>query len=552
MTSPTLKQVPYGEASFAYLRKAGWAYVDKTPFIRTLEESGSRFHALMRPRRFGKSLFANMLAAYYDKAAADDFETNFAGTWIAQHLTPSAKRYLVLKFDFSGVGGSREAITAGFILKLKAGIWQFVKRYLWGNPQIEAVLDKDHPTPSALLTEFLTTVQSLVNDRIFLIIDEYDHLAQRFFSKDRETLDSITGTEGLLTNFYAVIQAFSESLIERAFITGVTSMSMNLVTSGLSHATDISNCPSFSSCLGFTDEELRKLIPEVVDTRRYGRSVDEILERMKALYDGYRFSPESDVTVVNSSMALYYLCKTARDNCEPLDLMVPSFSTGLSKIEPILSLGRPEFVEEVVLNVLWEKTTPFESAGGTVDLGADGKFSREGVLTFLVFMGFLTLSAANSGFLVCPNPVVKEVFFKYWFRRLGRTEDLSFPPTALKKAVDSLKAGDAEPLLALITDRLKRCIAGNAHARLDETSMLLAVSMALCTQMDYQVTAKEKGSESGCAQLTLRTARLNNDAAAWRFEFENSEGTIGGVKALLVASHEKLTIGSTAANQGNA
>lgn len=80
MTSPTLKQVPYGEASFTYLRQAGWAYVDKTPFIRTLEEAGSRFHVLTRPRRFGKSLFANMLAAYYGKASSDDFETNFAGT----------------------------------------------------------------------------------------------------------------------------------------------------------------------------------------------------------------------------------------------------------------------------------------------------------------------------------------------------------------------------------------------------------------------------------------------------------------------------------------
>lgn len=71
-----------------------------------------------------------MLAAYYDKASSDDFETNFAGTWIAQHPTQSAGRHLILKFDFSGVGGSREAITAGFMLKLKAGIWQFVKRYL--------------------------------------------------------------------------------------------------------------------------------------------------------------------------------------------------------------------------------------------------------------------------------------------------------------------------------------------------------------------------------------------------------------------------------------
>ena len=61
-----LKQVPYGEPSFAYLREAGYAYVDKTHFIQVLEQCGTRFPFIVRPRRFGKSLFANMLMAYYD------------------------------------------------------------------------------------------------------------------------------------------------------------------------------------------------------------------------------------------------------------------------------------------------------------------------------------------------------------------------------------------------------------------------------------------------------------------------------------------------------
>lgn len=530
MNSATLKQAPCGEASFAYLREAGWAFVDKTPFIRTLEGCGCRFPVLMRPRRFGKSLFANMLAAYYDKAAAGDFEKNFAGTWIGEHPTPSAGRHLILKFDFSGVGGSREAVAASFMIKLKAGMWQFVKRYLPGNPKLAAVLDEDHADPSAFLTAFLSTVQALVSDRIFLIIDEYDYPAvQQFFRKDAEAF-SATGTEGLLHKCYAVIHAFSRTLIDRGFIAGVTSLSLNSVTSGLPLAADISHCPGFASCVGFTVEDLRKLIPEVVDTRRYGRSVDEILGRMKALYDGYRFSPESDVTVLHPSTVLCCLREVARENAEPLLLTDPAFSSCPSAIEAILALGRPDFAEDVVENVLWERPIAFEPADGMPTGNADG-ITLEGVLSCHVFSGFLTLSQDSAVHLVCPNPVVRAVFFQCWFRRLSKTENLTFPPTALREAVERLKAGEADPLLALVTERLTRCVAGNAHARQDETAMLFAVSMALCTRDDYRVTAVEKARESGCAELILRPARPNADAAGWRLAFGKAEGAFGAVKA---------------------
>ena len=151
---PKLKRVPYGLASFETLREMGFAYVDKTRFIRVLEEADTLFPLIVRPRRFGKSLFANMLMAYYDKAAAGDFERNFAGTWIAEHPTPYAGRYLVLKLDFSGIGGSEETLAVNFMIKMKDGMWQFVNRHLPGNARIEAVMDRAYAEPAAFLTDF--------------------------------------------------------------------------------------------------------------------------------------------------------------------------------------------------------------------------------------------------------------------------------------------------------------------------------------------------------------------------------------------------------------
>ena len=87
MTQPKLKFNPYGIAQFADLQKDGYVYVDKTRYIELLEQSAIRYPLIVRPRRFGKTLFTMMLQAYYDKAAAGDFERNFSGTYIADHKT---------------------------------------------------------------------------------------------------------------------------------------------------------------------------------------------------------------------------------------------------------------------------------------------------------------------------------------------------------------------------------------------------------------------------------------------------------------------------------
>ena len=150
-----LKQVPYGEPSFAYLREAGYAYVDKTHFIQVLEQCGTRFPFIVRPRRFGKSLFANMLMAYYDKAAAGDFDERFSGTWVGDHPTPWASKFLVLKLDFSGIDGG-DRLVNNFVINVLTGLEDFVKRYLPEDSQMQELLDESWSSPAALLMSFFS------------------------------------------------------------------------------------------------------------------------------------------------------------------------------------------------------------------------------------------------------------------------------------------------------------------------------------------------------------------------------------------------------------
>ena len=77
--APAEPLFPYGESDFVSIRKNGQFFVDKTRFLRELElEDIATF---LRPPRFGKSLFAKMLAAYVDVATTDEqYDRCFGGT----------------------------------------------------------------------------------------------------------------------------------------------------------------------------------------------------------------------------------------------------------------------------------------------------------------------------------------------------------------------------------------------------------------------------------------------------------------------------------------
>ena len=93
-----MKRIPYGIANFDDFRKSNLYYVDKTRYIREIEERG-KYLFFIRPRRFGKSLFLGILEAYYDIYFKDRFDYFFSGTEIHENHTGERNSYLVLKLN---------------------------------------------------------------------------------------------------------------------------------------------------------------------------------------------------------------------------------------------------------------------------------------------------------------------------------------------------------------------------------------------------------------------------------------------------------------------
>jgi hypothetical protein len=98
-----MKKIPYGIADFKVIQDENYYYVDKTMFIPLLEETG-KFLFFIRPRRFGKTLFLNVLESYYDLAWKKDFDHLFKETYIKAHPTQERNSYCTSYAVMKGLG----------------------------------------------------------------------------------------------------------------------------------------------------------------------------------------------------------------------------------------------------------------------------------------------------------------------------------------------------------------------------------------------------------------------------------------------------------------
>ena len=107
-----IKRIPYGASDFESVKLNNDYYIDKTYYIPQLELT--RYQFLIRPRRFGKSLFLSMLHSYYDINNVDNFDNLFRETYILENPTEEKTSYMVLTFNFSAVNPEIDKVEESF------------------------------------------------------------------------------------------------------------------------------------------------------------------------------------------------------------------------------------------------------------------------------------------------------------------------------------------------------------------------------------------------------------------------------------------------------
>ena len=408
-----VKRLPYGINDFEAVIEQNQYYVDKTMYLPLLENQPSNI-IFIRPRRFGKSIFLSMLHAYYDCSKKEKFQTLFGDLWVGKHPTPLQGKYQILHLDFSYVGGGIEKLEENFNMYLRVKLDGFMRVYqeFYLADFKERFFKSDSGTEKLALLQDETAAKSIP---LYLIIDEYDNFTNTVLNEQGENVYwAITHADG----FYRDVFKKFKGMFERIFITGVSPVTLDDVTSGFNIGWHISTKPEFNQMLGFSMEEVRKMfayykevggIPATSD-------IEVMIDEMKPWYDNYCFSKkalETQSKVFNCDMVIYYL-RNYMDYGQAPDLMIdPNTKTDYNKMKKLLQLDKLDGDRKGVIRTIAETgqiVTTLEETFPASRLTNPQTFT-----SLLFYYGMLTIKDTFGDMLILgiPNNNVRKQYYGY-------------------------------------------------------------------------------------------------------------------------------------------
>lgn len=300
-----MKKIPTNIDNFVTLREEGYYFFDKSGYIRLLERQ-NKFILFVRPRRMGKTLFSSMLMAYYDVNLKDRFQELFGDLDIGRKPTEWASKYLVLKLDFSQVTYHPEYLEKNFTNYCMAKFKEFLIRYSDYYTAEERSDILNSGDVKSVITRIVDCAH-LKNLKIFLAIDEYDNFTNTVLAlRGVRAHEAITHGEG----FYRTFFSGCKGTFDRIFLTGVSPVTYDDLTSGFNIADMVSQDEWFNSAIGVTESELVDMIEYYRKQGSINMSNEDIIAEMKPWYDNFCFCENCygvEAPIYNTQMVLRYL-----------------------------------------------------------------------------------------------------------------------------------------------------------------------------------------------------------------------------------------------------
>ena len=405
--------IPYGDSSFETFNKENAAFVDKTVFIEVIDHLDTKYPVLLRPRRFGKTTFVQMLLCFYDISFKDKYNEIFKGTNIIGKNLPTHNTYHVINFDFSGVSGDNSKdLISNFNHKLAEAFTNFNRRYTDFNFNCE----QEELSPSAFIGKFFSHYEMYAKAKnLYILIDEYDNFANDVLSNNRDLFKTITQSNGFLKDFYKTIKTFTNTVVAKTFITGVSSVSLDSLTSGFNIAKNVTCHPKLNEFAGFTKDELIGLIEKLVDTKALNTTAEALAENMRKAYNGYAFSQIAKNTLFNASMCLNYISyiDTYQTLANPENIVDIACAYDASKIADIFKYSQEYILNEIIDDYYNDNEFVIDKLSESINLNLIENYDKTTVLSLLYYLGYLTISPCDDldeVHLVCPNRIMKKVF----------------------------------------------------------------------------------------------------------------------------------------------
>ena len=405
------RPILYGVADYALLRqKDGW-FIDRTAKIRDLENT--RYAVFLRPRRFGKSLLTSILEAYYDVACAGRFDALFGGTDIGCNPTEERNSYLVLSFDFSAVEKSPETAEQSFSSHVCGRIDAFARKYAdrIGEASASRIFAAKNSTDkmNVLFDEMKGT-----DNGIYVIIDEYDNFTNTILAESgQKAYEQLCHGGGFFKQFFTVIKALTTSLdapLKRLFITGVSPVTMDDVTSGFNIGTNISLMPQFADFTGFRHDDLRAISDYY--GAHCGFDADKAYDAAITWYDNCRFGSADAPPLANTTLVMSFFNYLWQTGKFPDEMIDENLRTDYAKIRHLVTVDRRLNGNFHVLENLL--------AGGSLEEPLVKSFQahelskKENFTSLLYWLGITTITGKKFGKTVfgIPNETLKDLAAK--------------------------------------------------------------------------------------------------------------------------------------------
>ncbi len=448
-------KLPYGVSNFTKLAKEEYYLVDRTAFIAQLEQMNEPYLFYLRPRRFGKTLFVSMLQCYYGLEYAAQFIEIFGNYTIGQTPTPLANRYLVLKLDFSRINTqTRESTFAGFLENVNQGVSHFLSAYQANYTEADHHYIFSAEEPSIVLSRLFERTKNHQNtgkfqDKIYVLVDEYDHFANELVAFRLEEFKTSVSRNGFVRKFYESIKtATGDGVVDRIFITGVSPLTLDSLTSGFHIGKHLSLDIQFHQMMGFTEQEVAEILTGVGMEES---NLPATLADLRQWYNGYLFNSKAKTKLYNPDMVLYFASEFSRTREYPEELLDINIASDYGKLRDLFRLEGQEVQNLAVLNELI--TEGQVSAQLTRQFSFEKDFTRDDLISLLFYLGIVTIKAAELSRFIFepPNFVITQLYFTYFqqivLRRAAlRADDLRIYDRVLKLAQEN----DIAPLIEAV------------------------------------------------------------------------------------------------------
>ena len=498
------KRIPYGMQNFEDVIKEDCYYVDKTSFIEQIEESNMYF-LFIRPRRFGKTLTLSMLENYYDINKKDKFDEIFGKLYIGQNPTPEHNTYLIIRLNFAEVAAGLDDYKDGLDNHCSLVFNFFCDIYAHILPAgTKAGLQQEPDAVSKL--RFLCQKCQEVGKKIYLFIDEYDNFTNMILAHEEHLMRyrNQTHGEGYLRQFFNTIKGTAGNTLGRVFVTGVSPVTMDDLTSGFNIGTNYSLSSDFNEMAGFTEEEVREMLDYYGSVLPFNHTTDELIKVMKPWYDNYCFAEEryGETTMYNSMMVLYFVDNYIDYEYQITKKMVETnIRIDYDKLRMLIRHDK-EFAHDASI-IQQLVTQGFVIGTLNENFPAERINDPDNFLSLLFYFGMVTIDGTYKGEtkFIIPNEVVRDQMYTYLLDTY-KENDLVYDRYSKGKLESKLAYdGQFKPYFEYIADCLKKY--SSQRDKQKGEAFVHGFTLAMTSQNKFYRPISELDNDGGYADIFL-------------------------------------------------